>query len=138
MRIQSCMRHLARRMLHAAWRSLRGCRMLRWVVEPERLVGAAEQRARFEQLAPPQQLLRFAVQQLRLQPQPCSVRRSRRGVQPTTRAARAPSRTHAVGAQQYRWDCACVHVCERMRALPCMHVRACLSARARTRMHARA
>ena len=79
------MRHLARRMLHAAWRSLRCCRMLRWMVAPERLVGAAEQRARFEQLAPPQQLLRFAVQQLRLQ-----LNRAARGI-----GSCAPSRTHA-------------------------------------------
>ncbi len=95
------------------------------MVAPERLVGAAEQRARFEQLAPPQQLLRFAVQQLRLQLNPlCSVRRkAAAGVRPVaSAAAQWPSRTHAVGAWRYRWGCASVHACE---AGGCTSVHAC-------------
>jgi hypothetical protein len=69
------------------------------LVAPERLVGAAEQRARFEQLAPPQQLLRFAVQQLRLQLNPpCSVRRkAAAGVRPAASAAYAVAQPHARG-----------------------------------------
>ncbi len=135
-----CMRHLARRMLHAAWRSLRCYRMLCWMVAPERLVGTAEQRARFEQLAPPQQLLRFAVQQLRLQlnraacaakpPPACGPWRGqlRSGPAARTRSARGD----IAGAAR-----ACMRV-RRMGALPCMRARACLNACTRRRMHARA
>ena len=101
------------------------------LVAPERLVGAAEQRARFEQLAPPQQLLRLASpcssSACSLTVPPCShcapQRRRRRAARGIGSVRSGPAaRTTAVGARRYRWGCACVHACE---AGGCTSVHAC-------------